>query len=203
MQIISLENKKIFEDYNQFAVDVLIGLSKHPKRLSPKYFYDDAGSDLFQKITSSEDYYLTRIEFSILDKISSLLPKNVSEKEIDIIELGAGDGHKSKLILDGFIEAGVKVNYCPIDISSQAMELLAENISETENLKIKAVVSEYMAGLKYLRKTSTNKQLVLFLGSNIGNFDKDHSIDFLRQIWNCLNHGDFLLSGFDLKKILR
>lgn len=202
MEIISLLNNQAenASHQEQFAIDVLMALSSHPKSLSSKYFYDDVGSDLFQKITQHEDYYPTRTEFSILDNIKDELPALLNEKTMDIIELGAGDGHKTSLLLNGFLDAGCQVNYYPIDISEQAMEQLGENMKGHENLHVKGVVAEYCRGLRYVRDHSKNKALVLFLGSNIGNFDRVQSQGFLRRIWQSMEPDDYALIGFDLKK---
>lgn len=185
---------------DQFAVDVLMGFCSNPKNLSAKYFYDDIGSDLFQKITRHEDYYLTRTEFEILNNSKDEIPNHIDDDEIDIIELGAGDGHKSDLIIQGFLEKGKKVNFFPIDISDEAMNQLEKNITPHENLTIHGVVAEYLFGLRFLSEKSKNRQLVLFLGSNIGNFNRVQNQGFLRQLWKCLNSDDFALIGFDLKK---
>lgn len=202
MEIISLLNNETESSSHQeqFAIDVLMALSAAPKSLSSKYFYDDVGSDLFQKITQHEDYYPTKTEFSILDQIKGELPDLLNEKAIDIIELGAGDGHKTSLLLNGFLDAGCEVNYYPIDISEQAMQQLGENMEGHENLHIKGVVAEYCGGLRYVRDHSKNKALVLFLGSNIGNFDRVQSQGFLRRIWQSMEPEDYALIGFDLKK---
>lgn len=185
---------------DQFAIDVLTGLCASPKNLSAKYFYDDIGSEIFQTITQHQDYYPTRTEFEILNTIKDQLPEMIGEQEIDIIELGAGDGHKSKLIIDGFLNATCKVNFYPIDISEKAMVMLRESIPPHPNLTIHGVVAEYFEGLRLVRKKSTNKQLVLFLGSNIGNFDRVQNQGFLRNLWMSLNASDHVLLGFDLKK---
>ncbi|MCB1159552.1 MAG: L-histidine N(alpha)-methyltransferase, partial [Leptospiraceae bacterium] len=183
-----------------FAIDVLTGLCSIPKQLSAKYFYDDTGSEIFQKITQHEDYYLTKTEFRILNEIKYTLPQIIGEDEIDIIELGAGDGHKTQIILEGFLERNYKVNYYPIDISEKAMTMLETNINSHKNLKVHGIVAEYFDGLRYLRSKSLNKQLVLFLGSNIGNFNRAQNQGFLRRLWNSLNALDYVLIGFDLKK---
>lgn len=155
----------------QFAIDVLTGLAATPKSLSSKYFYDDAGSEIFKRITQHHDYYPTRTEVEIIREMNAVLPRIIDEKEIDIIELGAGDGHKSQLIIQGFLDAGHIVNFYPIDISGKAMDMLESNIDKHENLNIHGVVAEYFKGLRLVREKSANRQLVLFPGSNIGNFD--------------------------------
>jgi len=195
-----IEKDQSSQHREEFAADVLIGLSTHPKFISSKYFYDDIGSELFQKISQHEDYYLTKTEFSILQNASTVIPELIREPAIDIIELGAGDGHKSKLIIDGFLNKGCKVNFYPIDISEKAMHLLGQNMAASENFTIHGIVADYFTGLTHLKKISGNKKLVLFLGSNIGNFNKQQSRDFLKKLWMSLNTSDHVLIGFDLKK---
>lgn len=201
MKITHLIEESSYDQFNEnFAMDILVGLCSNPKRIPSKYFYDDQGSRLFQEITRQEDYYLTRTEFSILESLSDVLPEHIPDQELDIIELGAGDGHKTKLIIDGFLKKGRKINFYPIDISAEAMQLLRQNLDDRDNLKIHGVVAEYIQGLQFTRKQSHHRQLVLFLGSNIGNFEMAQAQRFLYQVWASLNHNDFMLIGFDQKK---
>lgn len=196
--LVNFEDKR--NDKEQFALDVLSGLSRDEKMLSTKYFYDDKGSDLFQKITKHEDYYLTRTEYEILESAKREIAKIITEEEIDIVELGAGDGHKSELIIEGLLESGKKVNYYPIDISAEAMNQLERLIKPNRDLSIHGVVAEYFEGLRFINEQSKNRKLVLFLGSNIGNFDRHQSHYFLQHMWNGLEANDYALIGFDLKK---
>lgn len=184
----------------QFAIDVLTGLCASPKNLAAKYFYNDIGSEIFQNITQHKDYYPTRTEYEILDMVKHELPQIVGKQDIDIIELGAGDGHKSQLIIDAFLCTNPKVNYYPIDISEKAMLTLRDNIKAHDNLMVHGVVAEYFEGLRYVKQRSNNKQLILFLGSNIGNFDRIQNQGFLRKLWMSLNTSDYVMLGFDLKK---
>ncbi|WP_412474257.1 L-histidine N(alpha)-methyltransferase [Halobacteriovorax sp. YZS-1-1] len=201
MEISNLVNyENHINDKEQFALDVLNGLSRDEKMLSTKYFYDDKGSELFQKITKHEDYYLTRTEYEILKQANKEIANIISEDEVDIVELGAGDGHKSKLIIEGLLESGKTVNYYPIDISAEAMKQLEEVITPNENLQVHGVVAEYFEGLRYINEKSRNRKLVLFLGSNIGNFNRHQSHYFLQHMWNGLEANDMALIGFDLKK---
>jgi L-histidine Nalpha-methyltransferase len=195
-----IENNQSSLQHEAFGLEVLEGLSAQPKAISAKYFYDDIGSELFQKISQHPDYYPTKTEFSILQQYAAHIAEIVQESEIDIIELGAGDGHKSSLIIDGFLSKGCKVNFYPIDISEKAMQLLGENLAITDSLDIHGVIADYFHGLSHLKKISTNKKLVLFLGSNIGNFNAAESQDFLAKLWLALNDKDHVLIGFDLKK---
>jgi L-histidine Nalpha-methyltransferase len=195
-----IEKNQSTRHHEAFGVDVLSGLSAMPKSISAKYFYDDIGSELFQQISQHPDYYLTKTEYAILQRISTTIPDIVNETEIDIIELGVGDGHKSKLIIDGFLDKSKKVNFYPIDISEKAMHLLGENIMNTDTLSIHGVIADYFHGLQHIHEISNNKKLVLFLGSNIGNFTREQSVGFLKRLWSSLDHGDYVLIGFDLIK---
>lgn len=200
MKISNLLENDARKGISTFAEDILKGLSARRKAISAKYFYDDKGSEIFQKITQADDYYLTRKEYSILSDIQSLLPKKLGLQSINIIELGVGDGHKSRLLIDGFLKDSYAVQYYPIDISERAMELLESNIQERPGLKVEGVVADYFEGLKYLSRKTKERQLVLFLGSNIGNFDRGFSLEFLGSLRDSLKKGDYALIGFDLKK---
>lgn len=189
------------EAQRDFRREVEAGLSSYPKRIPAEFFYDDEGSRLFQKISREPDYYVTRVEFSILTRIASELPGYLGdEPAIDIVELGAGDGHKSRLVIDGFLERGREVHYYPIDISDQAMRLLGENLPRHAKLETLGLVTDYFSGLKHARSISRNRQLVLFLGSNIGNLSRRQSLEFLRTLRASLCPGDHALIGFDQKK---
>lgn len=188
------------ETHSQFARDVLNGLQSIPKQIPAQYFYDEQGSILFQKITAHQDYYLTRAEYSILEKVSEELAASIDTEVIDIIELGVGDGHKTQLVLEGFLKQQKVINLYPIDISAKAMSQLGETLGQHDNLTIHGVIADYFAGLAHVREHSTNRQLVLFLGSNIGNFNPLQSQRFLKKLRGILNPGDHMLIGFDLKK---
>ena len=193
-------NKLAMLNKQQFMKDINSGLSSSPKHLSSKYFYDTKGSQIFQEITRLDEYYLTRSEIEILERIKNILPDLVGKNEVDIVELGVGDGRKTKIIINSFLDKKVKVNFFPIDISAEAMHLLEGNISESSNLNIHAIVAEYIEGMHFAREHSRNRQVVLFLGSNIGNFSKKESQNILKKIKSILKKDDFLLIGFDLKK---
>ena len=206
MRIINLEQskkKQKVSKLNTFTIDVENGLNLKNKAISSKYFYDDTGSKIFQKITKHPDYYLTRNEIEVLNKIKFKLPTLLKLKEIDIIELGPGDGSKSKIIINGFLKCNYIVNYYPIDISKKALELLNKTIKESNRLKINGIVSEYFEGLRYVKTISQNRQLVLFLGSNIGNFERSESIKFMKKIYNNISNNSYIFAGFDLKKDIR
>ena len=204
MKILNLIGDKLSPDglREQFALDVLIGLSSKPKSISPKYFYNDRGSELFQQITENEDYYLTGLEFEILKNESNNMAKNIKSQTsaLDIIELGAGDGRKTSILVDALKDAGVDLHYYPIDISEEAMNQMQNFLKEDDHFKITGVVAEYFSGLNYLREHSNRPKLLMFLGSNIGNFNRAQAAGFMRRAWHTLNSGDWLLLGADLKK---
>jgi len=184
-----------------FALDVLNGLSETPKRLSSRWIYDEHGSDLFARICDTEEYYPTRCETEILRNHASDILKRAGGEALDIVDLGAGDGRKTNIVLERALKQVKDVRYVPIDISESAMASLVKATGEKfPALKFGGIIAEYFDGLHWLSKTDDRKNLVLFLGSNIGNFNKAHARVFLRQLWEALNHGDQVLIGFDLKK---
>ena len=188
--------------YNQqFALDVLIGLSEKPKRLSSMYFYDDTGSQLFREIMALPEYYLTQCEFEIFETRSSELMDFVGDESFNLIELGAGDGTKTSLLIEQILNRQLEFQYIPIDISEAAMEILIQSMSKKfPELSTNGLVAEYFDGLKWLSQINTRRNIVLFLGSNLGNFNKSKARVFLRSLWNALNNGDLVVIGFDLKK---
>lgn len=187
----------------QFKKDVLEGLSKSPKQLSSKYFYDKIGDKLFQDIMAMPEYYLTRAEMDIFqnktDQILNALKLDFN-KEYDIIELGAGDGTKTFHLLKLLIESGYKFNYLPIDISQNALDgLKLDLLDKLSELSITIKQGTYFQVLDDIKKTS-NPKVVLFLGSNLGNLDDHDAAKFLGQLSDSLNKNDKLILGLDLIK---
>jgi L-histidine Nalpha-methyltransferase len=186
-----------------FALDVLVGLSERRKTISSKYFYDEEGSKLFQQIMHLPEYYLTRCEFEILERSGPAIADFVADEKWNLVELGPGDGLKTNLLLTQFLNKQVDFQYVPIDISESALQNLVNNLhNQIPRLEVRGLVSDYFNGLKWLNKLNSvdRKNFVLFLGSNIGNFNYSRARVFLRSLWNSLNHDDLVLIGFDLKK---
>lgn len=184
-----------------FAQDVLKGLSSDQKFLSSKYFYDDNGSRIFQEIMTMPEYYLTDAEFEILSLQSKHIVESLNFSRLfNIIELGAGDGFKTFKFLEFLVKNQVDFNYVPIDISQEAMDILISNLKKRlPELKIKPQVGDYFKILEGNKK-SQYQSLLLFLGSNIGNYIDERSIELLRLFHKNMKIGDKLLVGFDLKK---
>jgi len=184
-----------------FARDVLIGLSATPKKIPSRYFYDAEGSLLFQKITELPEYYLTRCEFEIFENHKQSIAASMRNETFNLVELGPGDARKTRVLLEHFLQQNLDFHYVPIDISNSAQEGLVENMqSDFPKLRVKGLVSEYFNALNWLKNLNHRKNLVLFLGSSIGNFNRESSRVFLHSLWNSLNADDCLLIGFDLKK---
>jgi L-histidine Nalpha-methyltransferase len=188
---------------NTFAEDILEGLSADPKFLSSKYFYDDEGSRLFQEIMKLPEYYLTRSEHEILSKQTEEIFKafEAGETEFDLIELGAGDGLKTSVLVEYFLKQNAGFRFIPIDISSEALSVLTEKFSKKfPELDITPEQGDYFKTLKTFSEKSDKKKIILFLGSNIGNFSEEQALHFFRDLRRVMNERDLLFIGFDLHK---
>jgi dimethylhistidine N-methyltransferase len=190
-------------ELTQFAEDVLNGLSATPKHLSSKYFYDDEGSRLFREIMKLPEYYLTGCELEIFKTQAADIYAAFAdgEKAIDLIELGAGDGTKTAVLIDHFLDQDVDISYSPIDISQEAIDALTGKFGgEFPTLKMHALKGDYFKTLKSLKNGNGRRKVILFLGSNIGNFSREQSLEFFRSLRAVMNDGDRLFVGFDLQK---
>ena len=186
-----------------FADDVLNGLSASPKFLSSKYFYDDEGSRLFQEIMKLPEYYLTRAEFEIFSAQTKEIFSafNADDSNFDLIELGAGDGTKTAVLIDYFLKQNADFTYMPIDISDEALNALAENFHEKfPDLSMQTQPGDYFRILEDLQAHKGKRKIILFLGSNIGNFRQEQAVDFFKKLRNVMNENDLLFIGFDLQK---
>lgn len=190
------------DEKREFALDVLQGLSERPKRLSSRWFYDDEGSRLFARIMDVPQYYLTDCEREILETHAEAITSGFGVTPFNLVDLGAGDGRKTMILLRNLAERGANVRYVPIDISEGAIEDVVTRVSnELPDIEIGGIVSEYTDGLRWLHARADRRpNLVLFLGSNIGNFNTAQARTFLRRLWTALADGDRVLIGFDLKK---
>ncbi|MGS2737934.1 L-histidine N(alpha)-methyltransferase [Sinomicrobium sp. M5D2P17] len=187
----------------RFRDDVLNGLHSSPKQLPPKYFYDKKGSVLFREIMDLPEYYLTDCELDIFKNKTSELSKLINKygTPFDLIELGAGDGFKSKHLLRELYQGNARFNYMPIDISGSILDFLGSTLqSEFPELEVQGFEGEYMEMLGEACSRSNHRKVVLFLGANIGNMEYDECRDFCSQLQSLLSPDDLVLIGFDLKK---
>lgn len=191
------EKKSTVKD--SFAEDVETGLTGYPKYLLPKYLYDEKGSELFELITKTREYYPTRTERIILESCIAELCKICSGVDV-ISEMGSGSSEKTKIILDHFAQKRNHLAYIPIDVSDILIESSKELVERIHNLSITGIVSEYERGLELLRQIEAKPKLILFLGSSIGNFEDDEIISLMQEIHDAMHEHDHLLIGFDLEK---
>jgi L-histidine Nalpha-methyltransferase len=190
------------EDRAHFAQHADQGLSQDPKQLSSRYFYDAKGSQLFQEIMALPEYYLTRAEHELFLQHRTAMARAFAEQGyFHLVDLGAGDATKTKLLLHELVAQDKAFDYVPLDISGDAMQELVQDLQENlPAIPVKAVVAEYLTGLQWLQDALPERKVVLFLGSNIGNFERGEGLAFLRQIRERLQPGDMLLLGVDLCK---
>jgi dimethylhistidine N-methyltransferase len=183
-----------------FAASVRAGLLARPKHLSCAWFYDVDGSRLFEEICALPEYYLTRAEHEILvaraAEIAADCPPGAQ-----LVELGSGSAAKTRLLIAELVARNRSLRYVPIDISRAALADCARALtSECARLEVLAIAAEYEAGLAELRATAPGAKLVLWLGSNVGNFHRDDAARFLARLRAVLDAGDRLLIGIDLRK---
>ncbi len=194
--------KKI-DTYTDFENDVIQGLTSKQKFLSSKYFYNDKGSKIFQDIMRMPEYYLTDCELEIFTDCKQEILNDFSIKNarFELLELGAGDGLKTKILLSHFLDQKIDFKYLPIDISKDAVKTLVNELKiELPDLKVDGLVGDYFDLIGDIEVNGYLKKIVLFLGSNIGNFSKQTSLDFFKSLRAVLNPQDQVFIGFDMKK---
>jgi len=205
-------------ELTQFAEDVLRGLSSTPKQLSSRYFYDDEGSRLFMEIMKLPEYYPTRAELKIFTEQKADIcdafterrhpcpqPGEEADKDvrvpIDLIELGAGDGTKTAVLIEHLLATGVDFTYQPIDISQEANDALEARFKDKfPDLRIDPHTGDYFKVLGSLKSDNGRRKVIMFLGSNIGNFLRDNAVAFFGSLREVMNENDRLFVGFDMQK---
>lgn len=185
-----------------FAQEVDEGLSAHPKFLSSKYHYDDEGSRIFREIMAMPEYYLTDCEMDIMkNRAIELYEATGFKSHFNIIELGAGDGAKTTELLRNLLQVNAQFTYVPVDISQEAIDLLEKRMKAAlPNLDINPQVGDYFEVMHKLEATGKHPSLLLFLGSNIGNFKPEWAADLFQHFYKNMHSCDKLVVGFDLKK---
>ena len=182
-----------------FAEEISYSLNQNSKFINPKFFYDKKGSELFESICLLPEYYPTRTEISILNKLKHDLPSYLDEN-INLVELGSGTSVKTRLILDIFTKLQPKTEYFPIDISEILTESSEQLLKDYDTLHITGIIDTYEGGLEFLKSYDDKKNLILFLGSSFGNFTPDDGKLFLEKIFVTMKSGDLFLIGLDLVK---
>lgn len=181
----------------QMVRDVRQGLLRSPKQLSPKYFYDERGSELFEEITQLPEYYLTRAERSLLEqRISEII---AAVKPCSLVELGAGSATKTRIILDEMRRSGCAECYVPVDVSKDFLEATGIQLrADYPDVRIQPLVSDITE--PFVLPPLTSPTLVAFLGSTIGNFPREQAVRLLSHIASEMGSADRFLLGADMIK---
>lgn len=198
---------------NTIAQTVLEGLTRKHKQLPPWLFYDAAGSALFDRITDLPEYYLTRTERTLFqahagEMLAVAAGGSETTQRLALVELGAGSADKTRTLLAAALKQQGTVRYLPVDVSPSALELACCRIEqELPGVTTEAVVADYTVEWKLPEpgQTSGNqtgegreRQLLLWIGSSIGNFEPEAAEALLRRIGSTMQSGDSLLLGVDL-----
>jgi dimethylhistidine N-methyltransferase len=182
---------------SDFAIDVLQGLSRKRKVLSPRYFYDAMGSELFEEITQLPEYYLTSAEMAILNSYSRDISDGASEDDV-LLEFGSGSSRKTEILLDALPDIAA---YIPIDVSKSALENAQLRLSKRfPKLVIRPIVGDFSNPLFHPRNVFGRRRIGFFPGSTIGNSTPIEAVRLLAIMRNTLGHGGRLIIGVDLKK---
>ncbi len=193
--------------YTALGSEVFRGLTSRPRTLSPWLFYDQEGSHLFEHITELDEYYLTRTERSIFHTNAAAIIAAASaptphgqQRDLTVIELGAGTATKTGLLLRAAVRRQEAVTYYAIDVSASALEQAQHNLTAAiPGVTFESRVGDYTKGLGEIPADGT-RRLVLYIGSSLGNFEPADARELLRDIRNQLAPGDMLLLGVDLVK---
>jgi L-histidine Nalpha-methyltransferase len=183
--------------HRAMSEEVRQGLTRSPKELPSRCFYDDRGSALFEQITELPEYYLTRAETEILETCSDELVA-ITRPQV-IVELGAGACTKTRLVLQSAHRARSLRSFVPFDIGEAVLRRsVSELASEFQDLAVHGIVGDFSAHLDAIPRLG--RQLVMFLGSTMGNFEVAQQRRFLASVRALLSEGDFFLLGVDLVK---
>jgi dimethylhistidine N-methyltransferase len=190
------EAHRLDETASAFASDAIAGLAQQPKQLSPKYFYDATGSELFEQITRLPEYYPTRTELGILraqaEDIAAIIPDNAA-----LVEFGAGATTKVRLLLDACEFAA----YVPVDISGDFLNAQARGLrKDFPRLQIYPVTADFTAPFALPDQVKAMPKVGFFPGSTLGNFEPQEASRFLRSAREILGQGAQMLIGVDLEK---
>jgi L-histidine N-alpha-methyltransferase len=193
--------------YTPLGSEVYRGLTSRPRSLCPWLFYDQEGSRLFEQITELDEYYVTRTERSIFAHHAEAILAAAAaptphghERELTMIELGAGTASKTGLLLQAAVRRQKNVTYHAIDVSASALEEARSNLTQAiPGVKVETRVGDYTEGLGVIPADGT-RRLVLYIGSSLGNFEPTAARDLLRGVRRQLASGDMLLLGVDLVK---
>jgi L-histidine N-alpha-methyltransferase len=179
------------------AADARRGLSATPRWLPPKHFYDERGSELFERITRLPEYYQTRAELEILRRVAEGVVDRHGVGEL--VELGSGSSRKTRALLDAMRDAGLLERYVPFDVCPEAILAAAGPLArDYPGLEVDGVAGDFDRHLSALALREGAPRLVAFLGGTIGNLDPAARTPFLRSVAELMDDDDVLLVGTDL-----
>ena len=178
------------------AAEVRDGLTGSPKVLSPVWFYDERGSELFDEITRLDEYYPTRAERAILEAHAGDIARRTGATTL--VELGSGTSDKTRLLLDALAEAGTLQRFVPFDVSEETLRTAAASIAGEYELDVRAVVGDFHRHLGLIPREG--RRMVAFLGGTIGNLDPIRRRAFFDDLRAAMDDDEWLLLGTDLVK---
>lgn len=179
--------------------DVIQGLSRSQKTLPCRYLYDDRGSELFEQICDAPEYYPTRTEQAILEAYAPEIAQLTGACEL--VELGSGSSRKTRLLIEAYQQLSYELRYCPIDVSEGILKSTAlDLLTQYPTLRLRGVAGTYEQALMRLPLPELENRMLIFLGSTLGNLDEPACKQFLAQIQQALQPGEFFLLGVDLQK---
>jgi len=182
-----------------FAEEIRKSLQEPKKSISPKFFYDEIGSKIFDEICSLPEYYPYNSETEILRVLEKKILPYLSN-EFHLVELGSGSSVKTRLLIDILFKSQQNLQYFPIDISEILDQSAKSLCADYQNLTVTGVVDTYENGLDFIEHYDDKPNLITFLGSSYGNFNPNEGIKFLKKINNLMKSDDLFLIGLDLKK---
>jgi len=190
--------------YQELSIDgkdVIKGLTEKLRSLPPKYFYDDPGSQLFEKICELPEYYPTRTEAWILQEYADEIAAITNCCEL--IELGSGSSTKTQALLTAYQKIANSCRYLPIDVSGGILKTSVLQLQEKyPDIAIHGLLGTYEQALVHLESNYLQSRMLFFLGSSLGNFNQEECDIFLNQVSRTLQPGDYFLLGIDLQKPL-
>ena len=183
------------QDPEVIKEEIRDGLLSTPKKLPTKYFYDDRGSTLFEKICELPEYYQTRTEHQLLESVAEDVVEQTGAEEL--VELGSGAATKTRVLLDAMAQAQQLKFYVPFDVSEGIVRRVAQElVEEYKGLQVHGIVGDFLAHLEHI--PNGGKRLVVILGGTIGNMGPDTGPAFLSSIYDEMDKGDFFLLGVQL-----
>lgn len=216
LKILREHNAAPNQTFEKDGHDVVQGLTQMPKTLPAKYFYDDRGSELFEKICELPEYYPTRTEAAILQEYADEIAEITGCCEL--VELGSGSSTKTQYLLTAYQKIAAEITntysqhssqnsisdpfrYVPIDVSGGILKNSVLHLQQKyTDLSIEGLIGTYEEALLYLGKNHGRSRMIFFLGSSIGNFNQRDCDQFLGQVAHALTEGDYFLLGVDLQK---